>query len=110
MNYKNEKIIIFGGINGIEKKPVDKFYQIILDDNQNFENENNTFIEETNSKENSIYKNKCYYFNNGLGNINYENNYDNDETGMYAGFDNNFNAHVIQIKDKLIHDVYFFDK
>ena len=110
MNYKNEKIIIFGGINGIEKKPVDKFYQIILDDNQNFENENNTFIEETNSKENSIYKNKCYYFNNGLGNINYENDIDNDEIDMYAGFDNNFNVHVIQIKDKLIHDVYFFDK
>ena len=110
MNYKNEKIIIFGGLNGIEKRPVDKFFQIILDNSQNFENEN-TFIEETNRKENSIYKNKCYYFHNGLGNINYENNYsDANGIDIYAGFDNNFNVHVIQIKDKLIHDVYFFNK
>ena len=111
MNYKNEKIIIFGGINGVEKSPVDKFYQIILD--KNFGNNNyreNIYIEETNKEANNIYKNKCYYFPNGLGKF-YDNevNDKNDNIYYYAGFDNNYNVHVIQMKDKLIHDVYFFN-
>ena len=113
MNYRNEKIIIFGGINGNQKKPVDKFYQIILDKNKNFNSEKN-YVEETNRKANNIYKNKCYYFINGLGKLN-DNDNDNDNCGtddcdFYAGFDYNFNVHVIQVKDQLIHDIYYFNK
>ena len=110
MNYKNEKIIIFGGINGLEKKPVDKFYQIILDKNKNFKENGETFIEETNRDANNIYKNKCYYFINNLVKLEENNINDENEKDYYAGFDNNFNAHVIEMKDKLIHDVYFFNK
>ena len=110
MNYKNEKIIIFGGLNGNQRKPVDKFYQIILDKNKDFNSENN-YIEETNRKANNIYKNKCYYFINGLGRLgDYDNDYWKDDCDFFAGFDYNFNAHVIQIKDQLIHDVYYFNK
>ena len=109
MNYKNEKIIYFGGINGVEKKPVDKFYQIILDKNKNFESGKN-YVEETNRKANNIYKNKCYYFINGLWKIDDKDFFEKNGMDLYAGFDNNFNVHVIQLKDKLIHDVFFFNK
>ena len=109
MNYKDEKIIIFGGINGIEKRPMDKFYQVILDKNKNFESDKN-YVEETNRKANNIYKNKCYYFTNALWRIDDNDSFDKVGLNLYAGFDINFNAHVIRLKDKLIHDVYFFNK
>ena len=111
MNYKNEKIIIFGGINGIEKKPVDKFYQLILD--KNFGNDgykDNNCVEETNRDANNIYKNKCYYFPNAIGKF-YDNEINDEEDNIdyYAGFDNNYNVHVIEIKNQLVHDVFFFN-
>ena len=108
INYKDEKIIIFGGLNGVEKKPVNKFFQLILDKNKNFGKDNdNTYIEEANRNSNNIYKNKCYYFNNGFAQFD-----GNDEkrNSFYVGFDNNYNVHFMEINDKLIHDVYFFNK
>ena len=112
MNYLNEKIIIFGGINGIEKKPVDKIYQIILDKNFLEENDENNFVEEYKEIENDIYKNKCYYFQTGLGFFedNEINNENENKKYFYAGFDNNFNVHVIKINEALSHDIHYFHK
>ena len=63
MNYQNEKIIIFGGINGNKRKPVDKFYQIILDNNFELNNFNeNNYIEEINIQANDIYKINVIFF------------------------------------------------
>ena len=112
MNYLNEKIIIFGGINGIEKKPVDKIFQIILDKNFLEENDENNFVEEYKEIENDIYKNKCYYFQTGLGFFedNEINNENENKKYFYAGFDNNFNVHVIKINEALSHDIHYFHK
>ena len=110
MNYKNEKIIIFGGINGIQRKSVDKFYQIILGQNFEFEdNESYTYVEEIKKQTNDIYKNNCYYFSNGIGIFKNEIPQEKNEI-MYGLFDSNYNAHIMKIKDKLIHDVYYFKK
>ena len=59
INYFDEKIIVLGGINGIEKKPVDKIYKIYLDKNF-FEGNENNYLEEI-KEINDIYQNKCYY-------------------------------------------------
>ena len=110
MNYKNEKIIIFGGINGIQRKSVDKFYQIILGQNFEFEdNESYNYVEEIKKQTNDIYKNNCYYFSNGIGIFKNEITQEKNEI-MYGLFDSNYNAHIMKIKDKLIHDVYYFKK
>lgn len=101
MNYKNEKIIIFGGINGIEQNPVKKFYQIIL--GKDFEK--NSYVEEINRKPKDIYKNKCYYFSNGMGHFEDEN-----KNNYYIAFDNNYNVHVLRINNMLEHDIYYYSK
>ena len=109
INYFNEKIIILGGINGIEKKPLDKKYQIILDKNFLEGNNENNYVEELDEK-NNIYKNKCFYFKNALE-IFKDNNINNDNENkkyFYAGFDNNYNVHIIKINETLSHDIHFF--
>lgn len=102
MNSKNEKIVIFGGINGILQSPVKKFYQLIIGKNL----ENNCFVEEINKEPLDIHKNRCYYFSNGIGQFEDENkNYMH-----YAGFDNNYNAHVIKLNNIIEHEIYYFSK
>ena len=101
INFKNEKIIIFGGINGIEQNPVTNFYQIIL--NKDFENY--SFIEEIKRTPKDIYKNKYYYFSNGISSFEEEN-----KIICYTGFDNNYNAHIIRLNNELEHDIFYFAK
>ena len=101
MNYKNEKIIIFGGINGIEQNPVKKFYQINIDNNF----DKNTFVEEINKKPKDIYKNKCYYFSNGIVQFEEEN-----KNLFFTGFDNHYNVHIIKLNNMINHEIYYFDK
>ena len=111
MNYNDDKIIIFGGINGVEKKPVNKFYQIVL--GKNFEIENNSdknYIEEINMESNDTNENKCYYFVHGFGIFKGDDIDKENKNKFYAGFDSNYNIHVIQIKNKFIHDVYYYNK
>ena len=100
MNCRDEKIIIFGGINGIEEKPIKIFYHLLL--NKDFRN--NSIIEESDKKSKDIYKNKCYYFDNGFGEFE-----DNKNNAFYSAFDNNYNFHIIQINN-LSHDIYYFHK
>ena len=101
LNYKDEKIIIFGGINGIEENPVNKFYQIIL--GKDFDN--NTFIEEIKRKPKDIYKNIYYYFANGYGQFE-----DKNKNIYYTAFDNNYNVHIIQLNNLISHDIYYLNK
>ena len=107
INYLDEKIIIFGGINGIEKKPLDKIYQIYLDKNF-FEGYENNYLEEI-KEINDIYQNKCYYFKSGFDIFEDNNNINNeDKKYFYAGFDNNYNVHIIKINGTISHDIHFF--
>lgn len=102
MNFKNEKIVIFGGINGILQSPVKKFYQLIIANNI----ENNCFVEEIYKEPLDIYKNKCYYFSNGIGQFGDE----NKKYMYYAGFDNNYNVHVIKLNNIIEHEIYYFSQ
>ena len=97
----NNNIIIFGGINGIQQNPVKKFYKIIFD--KDFEN--NSFIEDINMTPQDIDKNKCYYFQNGIGQIEDENN-----NIYYTAFDNNYNLHIIKLTNRIEHEIYYFNE
>ncbi len=107
INYLDKKIIIFGGINGIEKKTIDKIYQIYLDKNF-FEGNENNYLEEI-KEINDIYQNKCYYFKSGFDIFEDNNNINNeDKKYFYTGFDNNYNVHIIKINGTISHDIHFF--
>ena len=101
MNYKNEKIIIFGGINGIEQNPVKKYFQLFIGKDL----EKNSYIEEMSRKPKDINKNKCYYFSNGIGQFE-----DDNKNIYYTAFDNNYNVHVIRINNMIEHDIYYYNK
>ena len=101
INYENKKIIILGGYNGLEKKVEQFFIQLVLGDEDNFEN--NSYIEKTERKLKDIDKNKKYYFNEG-GYILKENEI--NKNNYLISFDNELNCHVIQLSN-LAHDVYY---
>ena len=100
INYNDEKIIIAGGDNGMENKPNEYFYQIIL--SENFEKDKETYVEKTNRKLKDIYKNKCYLFNKGYNIILYNNNL------FYMAFDDKLRAHLFQTNN-MAHDIFNFD-
>ena len=100
INYNDEKIIIVGGNNGIEDKPNEYFYQIII--SENFENDKKSYVEETKRKAKDIIKNKCYLFNKGYNIFSYNKN------SFYMAFDDNFRAHVFQTNN-MAHDIFYFD-
>ena len=80
---------------------------------KNFEIENNSdknYIEEINMESNDTNENKCYYFVHGFGIFKGDDIDKENKNEFYAGFDNNYNIHVIQIKNKFIHDVYYYNK
>lgn len=93
-------MIIIGGNNGIEDKPNENLYQIIISDN--FENDKQSYVEEAKRKAKDIYKNKCYLFNKGYNIFSYNNN------SFYMAFDDNFRAHVFQTNN-MAHDIFYFD-
>ena len=100
INYKDEKIIIFGGINGIEENSVTSFYNINLGN----EFENNSIIEDKQKKPKDISKNKYYYFVNGFGQFE-----DSNKKIYYAAYDNNYNVHIIYLDDVITHDIYYLN-
>ena len=105
INFNNKKIIICGGYNGFEKEEEKNFIQLILSNDNNFDN---IIIEKTERKLKDIDKNKKYYFNGGW-NFFVENE-NNKEKILYCGlFDNDFNFHSIQISN-LMHDIYYYDE
>ena len=105
INYENKKIIVVGGFNGLEKKDEQYFVQVVLDDEDNFEN-NNSIVERTERKLKDIDKNKKYYFHGGQI-ISVENNdAQKNKLFYFISMDNEFNCHTIQISN-LAHDVYY---
>jgi len=52
-----------------------------------------------------IDKNKCYYFQNGIGQIEDENN-----NIYYTAFDNNYNLHIIKLTNRIEHEIYYFNE
>ena len=111
INFNDEKIVIFGGYNGLEKKDEQCFIQILLGNEDKLENDiiNSALVERTDRKLKDIDKNKKYYFNVG-GNINKEKESENDSQNgknkFFATFDNLLNCHIIQISN-LAHDIYY---
>ena len=100
INYDDKKIIIIGGYNGKDNKCIDKYIQLIFDE-ENFEN--NIIVEETDRKLKDIDINKKYLFNNGY------NSYLNKEKNdiFYEVFDNEFNCHFLQ-RSNMGHDIFYF--
>jgi hypothetical protein len=105
INFNDEKIILFGGYNGFEKKDEIYFIQIEFRDEFNFENNNNIYFEKSDRKFKDIDKNKKYYFNSGEI-IKVEKENEENKNLYFLGFDNKLNCHVIQISN-LAHDIYY---
>ena len=101
-NYNDEKIIFFGGFNGKNNEAVDSFYQLILNgDNFNTNQAyKGVYVEKMDIKLNDIYKNGCYFFGNNNGFM--------FDKNLFASFDNNSNAHVLEINN-MKHHIYYFE-
>ena len=100
INYNDEKIIIIGGNIGQENKPNEHFYQIII--SENFEKDQESYAEKIKRKLKDIDKNKYYIFNKG-----YNKFYDNNNL-FYLAFDDYLRAHIFQVNN-MAHDVFYFD-
>ena len=105
INYEDKKIIVVGGYNGLEKKDEQYFVQLVLDDEDNFEN-SKSYVEMSERKLKDIDKNKKYYFHGGEI-ISVENKDEQKNNILYfISIDNHFNCHTIQLSN-LAHDVYY---
>ena len=100
INYNDEKIIYIGGYNGEHNKPLEHFYQIILE--ENFEKEENNIVEKIDRKLKDIEKNKKYIFDKGY------NTFMNNKDLYYLAFDNHFRAHIFQINN-MAHDIFYLN-
>ena len=103
-NLNDEKIIFFGGFNGIKSEAIDCFYELVLD-GDDFENEQsnkNAYVKKLNNNLNHMGQNKCYYFGNNNGLLLEDNN-----NIIFTAFDSNFHAHIIQTNN-LSHNIYYF--
>jgi hypothetical protein len=103
-NLNDEKIIFFGGFNGIKSEAIDCFYELVLDgdDFENEQNNKNAYVKKLNNNLNHIHQNKCYYFGNNNGLLLEDNN-----NILFTAFDSNFHAHIIQTNN-LSHNIYYF--
>jgi hypothetical protein len=101
INYNDEKIIIVGGNNGKLNKPIESFYQIVI--NGDFENDKKNYVEEVKRKLKDIEKNKIYLFNKGY------NKFLSKDNLYYMAFDDDLRAHIFQV-NKMAHDVFNFNE
>ena len=105
-NYFDEKIIFFGGFNGYKNEVIDCFYQLILPENYNIEeNIEESCIEPLRQKLKDISKNRIYYFGKDNGAM-FEYNQNNI---FFAAFDSNYYIHFIDINNNLKHNIYYDD-
>ena len=103
INYKDEKIIFFGGKNYLVEDDDEGYYQLIIDDTYINTDELDSYIEKIKIKE-KINFNKNYYFNN----YKYIEELNNDnilKEPSFISFDNNYNVHLIKL-DTMNHEVY----
>ena len=103
-NSNDEKIIFFGGFNGIKSEPIDCFYELVLDidDFENEQSNKDVYVSKLNNNLYNIYQNKCYFFGNNNGLLLEDNN-----NMLFTAFDSNFHAHIIQTNN-LSHNIYYF--
>ena len=99
INCDDKKTIIFGGYDGKMKKSNNYFYQINL--KKNFDEGNYEINDENLSNIVSVGQglefnnnNSCYFFNNGFNKY-----YDENNNLLYTTFDNQLNAHIININN-----------
>lgn len=100
INYNDEKIIVVGGNNGEKNKPIENFYQIVI--NNDFEKDDKSYVEEVKRKLKDIDKNKNYIFNKGCHIFSDNNNI------YYMAYDNKLRAHLFQISN-MAHDIFYYD-
>ena len=103
INYKDEKIIFFGGKNYLVEDADEGYYQLIIDDTYINNDELDSYIEKIKINE-KINFNKNYYFNN----YKYIEELNNDnilKEPSFISFDNNYNVHLIKL-DTMNHEVY----
>ena len=100
LNYNDEKIIVVGGNNGEKNKPIENFYQIVI--NNDFEKDDKSYVEEVKRKLKDIDKNKNYIFNKGCHIFSDNNNI------YYMAYDNKLRTHLFQISN-MAHDIFYYD-
>ena len=103
INYNDEKIILFGGKNCLNKENSNGYYQFILNENDFDENDVNSYIEKVIVKDM-----KNYFFNfdyKYLENLN-RNNIMKEHT--LIAFDNSYNIHLVKLST-MNHEIYPFN-
>ena len=100
----DEKIIFIGGYNDKDKKFVTYLYQLTLGNDSgiildNYNQNNNSSIDQLNIMMTDVWENNGYYFNNENGFYSYEEN-------AWYQFDNVFKIHRFSIDD-MKHDVFY---
>ena len=103
INYNDEKIILFGGKNCLNKENNNGYYQFILNENDFDENDVNSYIERV------IVKNMQNYF------FNFDYKYLEDlnrnnimKEHAFVAFDNSYNIHLLKLST-MNHEIYHFN-
>ena len=104
INYSNEKIILLGGKNCLNKENNNGYYQFIFDENDLEGNEINSYLERIVVKD----MKNCFF------NFDYKyleelkrNNIMNEQS--FVAFDNNYNVHVIKLST-MNQEIFHFNK
>ena len=108
INYHDEKIIILGGRNNLDKERNKGYYQFILDENDMNSDEVNSYIERISNKNLDMLGNNCFfdYDYRFIEELN-RNNVMKENT--FVAFDNNHNIHLIKLAT-MNHEIYNFNK
>ena len=105
-NYNDEKIIFFGGFNGVQNHVENNIYELLINGdtfNNEFSNKG-AYVIKLDNNLSDIYKNGCYFFGNNNGLIFEEKN----SRLKFTTFDNNSFLHILDIEN-LNHNVYSFE-
>ena len=103
INYNDEKIILFGGKNCLNKENNNGYYQFILNENDFDENDVNSYIEKVIVKDmNNYFFSFDYKYLEDLNRNNIMKEH------AFVAFDNSYNIHLLKLST-MNHEIYHFN-
>ena len=103
INYNDEKIILFGGKNCLNKENNNGYYQFILNENDFDENDVNSYIEKVIVKDM-----QTYFFGFDYKYIENLNRNNIMKEHAFIAFDNSYNIHLLKLST-MNHEIYHFN-